>query len=918
MAIVKARELEYLNNLVHAGRESSIVDFKSEWYRFEYAKYKFEFIKDCISFLNSGMDADKYIIIGFLEDKERGQLVPNPIGMRPDESNIQEIITEYIEPIPQIDILMRVDLGEYEADVVKIRKENRDQPYLFRKDLEGKQTPDPQNTKIFKKSCRGLGYIRHGSSTDLISRNELTNMFFRKQGNIYGYFDLNAEMNREYFSDIMVFLDGMNLLVRREALDSVSAVSPLFRYKLNLVFQQLIMEGRLFGGMGRTEALDPVSRMILESKDNVARLKRDMDRGENSLITLLFCACCNWFGISANPVVWYELSHDALVVGYDDPVHHHGDRSVEAKMTALNEMLAVMDAIPFYYDGTKLLKIREIKFDEASVSACVHANVKFKVSEDIIPLLIEPLYKRSNKMEIALRELLQNAIDACKFNGREEYAGKIEIAVRADQEKAILSFLDNGIGMNLEDIEDYYLTVGKSKKRNSDLPVVGQFGIGALTMFLIGRKACVRTKKSGEEEYFFELFKDSTRVSELTRRAVKGNESYTRIDIEIDHEPSKPFTNGLNDVVKHLGIDRWVVNSENLDVVLKVGEDDYPVPNLNGMKDCFVPIYEERNRFVVEIYEEDRETAIRNEPLARTVKMKNLFLYNDILITAAYRFSDYKNLKANNIPFVVIAGKPDNDEMSVELSRESAVVGNMISEAVARYIYKKEIKKITDYLEEHQDKETNAVTRRNALVNLTRASLKLPKLLLTKNRVEICGSRIAAEASRYGSIAIVRSHNLSETWLNFPNDTYYVFEEGDFGKSIIADLLTENETVLLSNRFLHQYVLQASGSSNGFRRDALKCVMRDMLPQMNWEIENLSELWSTIAARRDQIKTAIEEKSVFGVYCYGRLGKSEVERLFNDNVEHRDVIVIYKRLDDYYFRASFDKTFDTLLNAAML
>ncbi|GIP45075.1 hypothetical protein J45TS6_35340 [Paenibacillus sp. J45TS6] len=51
MAIVKGRELEYLINLLHAGRESSIVDIKSEWYRFEYENYKFEFIKDCISFL---------------------------------------------------------------------------------------------------------------------------------------------------------------------------------------------------------------------------------------------------------------------------------------------------------------------------------------------------------------------------------------------------------------------------------------------------------------------------------------------------------------------------------------------------------------------------------------------------------------------------------------------------------------------------------------------------------------------------------------------------------------------------------------------------------------------------------------------------------------------------------------------------
>lgn len=121
-----------INNLIDNGRESSILDFKEEWYKLEYRANQYEFIKDCISFLNVGMEVDKYIIIGIKENKVEGTFTIVGVNDRYEENNIQEIITENIEPIPQIDIITRVKIREYEIDIIKLRKENKDQATNWR------------------------------------------------------------------------------------------------------------------------------------------------------------------------------------------------------------------------------------------------------------------------------------------------------------------------------------------------------------------------------------------------------------------------------------------------------------------------------------------------------------------------------------------------------------------------------------------------------------------------------------------------------------------------------------------------------------------------------------------------------------------------------------------------------------------
>ena len=149
------------------------------------------------------------------------------------------------------------------------------------------------------------------------------------------------------------------------------------------------------------------------------------------------------------------------------------------------------------------------KYDFVTRKMCV------KVNPDITKLLIEPLY--DNDPKYGVRELLQNAIDAC--NERKAIDNtEGHITVEVDTEKKFFRIKDNGIGMTENVIADYFLTAGASfcdssewrtdfidDEQNPKLARSGRFGIGALAAFLIGSKVAVTTRSIKEEiGYSFE------------------------------------------------------------------------------------------------------------------------------------------------------------------------------------------------------------------------------------------------------------------------------------------------------------------------------------------------------------------------------------------------------------------------------
>ena len=133
-------------------------------------------------------------------------------------------------------------------------------------------------------------------------------------------------------------------------------------------------------------------------------------------------------------------------------------------------------------------------------------------SKRVLDLMINSIY--TNK-EIFLRELLSNASDACdKFaylsltDKSLKNDGNLNITIERDEKNRTLTISDNGIGMNEEELENNLGTIAESgslkfKQENKDAKdseIIGQFGVGFYSAFMVSKKVEVLTKKAGQDK----------------------------------------------------------------------------------------------------------------------------------------------------------------------------------------------------------------------------------------------------------------------------------------------------------------------------------------------------------------------------------------------------------------------------------
>lgn len=116
------------------------------------------------------------------------------------------------------------------------------------------------------------------------------------------------------------------------------------------------------------------------------------------------------------------------------------------------------------------------------------------------PQVIEILgkYLYANR-EVVLRELIQNAYDALGNSSKRGAKGG-QIRVRGDSRSSLLEVIDNGRGMDEQEIEQYLSTLGESSKRLSEGETIGEYGIGFFSCLMLADQVEVRTRKgpSGE------------------------------------------------------------------------------------------------------------------------------------------------------------------------------------------------------------------------------------------------------------------------------------------------------------------------------------------------------------------------------------------------------------------------------------
>ncbi|XP_012270868.1 endoplasmin [Orussus abietinus] len=178
-------------------------------------------------------------------------------------------------------------------------------------------------------------------------------------------------------------------------------------------------------------------------------------------------------------------------------------------------------------DGLNVAQVKELRERAEKFEFQTEVNRMMK-------LIINSLYR--NK-EIFLRELISNASDALDKIRLLSLTDKsvldsnpeLSIRIRADAENKILSITDTGIGMTKQDLMNNLGTIAKSgtadflskmqdAKSSDDLnDMIGQFGVGFYSAFLVAHKVVVTTKHNDDKQYIWESDSSSYSIVEDPR-----------------------------------------------------------------------------------------------------------------------------------------------------------------------------------------------------------------------------------------------------------------------------------------------------------------------------------------------------------------------------------------------------------------
>ena len=251
------------------------------------------------------------------------------------------------------------------------------------------------------------------------------------------------------------------------------------------------------------------------------------------------------------------------------------------------------------------------------------AKKQFKAeSKRLLDIMINSIYTHK---EIFLRELISNASDALDkrhYLLLTDKKGKLskkdlKINIISDQEKRTLTISDTGIGMNKEELEQNLGTIAKSgsltfkleNKIKDPNDIIGQFGVGFYSAFMVASKVVVISKKENEEQaYKWEASGvDGYTITEVEKDKVgtdiiltiKENTEEEKYDEYLEEYHLRWLVKKYSDFIKHsiiMKVTKTRPKKDNKDEMEEYKEDE----TLNSM----IPIWRKKKK---DLKDEDYE-----------------------------------------------------------------------------------------------------------------------------------------------------------------------------------------------------------------------------------------------------------------------------------------------------------------------
>ncbi len=250
------------------------------------------------------------------------------------------------------------------------------------------------------------------------------------------------------------------------------------------------------------------------------------------------------------------------------------------------------------------------------------AKKQFKSeSKRLLDLMINSIYTHK---EIFLREIISNAsdaIDKLSFIALTDdklglTRSDFKITIKADKDSRTLTIADNGIGMDRDDLENNLGTIASSgsykfkqemEEKPDDIDIIGQFGVGFYSAFMVAKKITVNTKKygsdtaycwqsSGADGYTIREIEKETLGTEIILE-LKDNTDEENYDEYLDQYRIQSLVKKYSDYIRYpiqMNMTKSRVKEETKDSEKPEYEDYTETETLNSM----VPIWQRRKKDV--------------------------------------------------------------------------------------------------------------------------------------------------------------------------------------------------------------------------------------------------------------------------------------------------------------------------------